>query len=189
MTELVDRLYCGERLSDSELAALIAADDKETADLLRSRADSMRQRYYGKKVFLRGLIEISSCCKNNCLYCGIRCGNSEAERYRLSKEDILSCCQQGYELGFRTFVLQGGEDPYFTDDVMCGIISDTQALPRLCNNAFPRRTLTGKLSAHEKCRCGQVSPAPRGCIRTAVQKSSPVRDESEQQKKLSLHSP
>lgn len=124
MTELVNRLYESEDLPDAELTELIETDDNDAAEALRSCADEVRQRYYGKKVFLRGLIEISSYCKNDCLYCGIRRGNLLAERYRLSREEILECCKNGYKLGFRTFVLQGGEDPYFTDKLMCGIISD-----------------------------------------------------------------
>ena len=78
---------------------------------------------FGKDVFIRGLIEVSNFCKNNCLYCGIRAANKEIERYRLSKSEILDCCRHGYELGFRTFVLQGGEDPVLTDDLMDDIIS------------------------------------------------------------------
>ncbi len=85
-------------------------------------ASSLRDKHYGKSVFFRGLIEVSSYCKNNCYYCGIRKDNKNAVRYRLSENEILSCCRQGYNMGFRTFVLQGGEDPYFTDDRMCSII-------------------------------------------------------------------
>lgn len=124
MTELVDRLYEGEDLPDAELTELIETDDNYAAEALRCRADEVRQRHYGKKVFLRGLIEISSYCKNDCFYCGIRRSNSLAERYRLSREEILECCKNGYKLGFRTFVLQGGEDSYFTDELMCGIVAD-----------------------------------------------------------------
>jgi len=124
MTELVEKLYREQNLTDSEFAALIETDDEAVSDLLKKCADEIRRREYGDKVFLRGLIEISSYCKNDCLYCGIRRSNNEAERYRLSKDEILSCCENGYELGFRTFVLQGGEDSFFTDEVMCGIIAD-----------------------------------------------------------------
>ena len=124
MTELVEKLYQTGNLSDGELKKLIETDDKKTAELLRRYADETRQKSYGKKVFLRGLIEVSSYCKNNCLYCGIRRGNNEADRYRLSREDILKCCENGYELGFRTFVMQGGEDAFFTDDFLCPLISE-----------------------------------------------------------------
>lgn len=124
MTELVEKLYRTGELDDDELKALIETCDSETPELLRKRADEVRQRHYGKKVFLRGLIEISSYCRNDCLYCGIRRSNKAAERYRLDRGEILSCCENGYSLGFRTFVMQGGEDGSFTDDFMCEVISE-----------------------------------------------------------------
>ncbi|MCQ2460415.1 MAG: [FeFe] hydrogenase H-cluster radical SAM maturase HydE [Ruminococcus sp.] len=124
MTEIVEKLYKTGDLSDSELKSLIECGDEKTAELLRKYADETRQKHYGKKVFLRGLIEVSSYCKNDCLYCGLRRSNKNAERYRLSREEILSCCETGYELGFRTFVMQGGEDSSFTDDFMCSLISE-----------------------------------------------------------------
>lgn len=124
MTELVEKLYNTGDLSDSELKALIETDDSSAAELLRRYADETRQKSYGKKVFLRGLIEVSSYCRNDCLYCGIRRSNKEADRYRLSREEIMSCCENGYGLGFRTFVMQGGEDSFFTDDFMCSVISE-----------------------------------------------------------------
>lgn len=124
MTKLVEKLYNAGDLSDSELKALIETDDSETAELLCRYADETRQKSYGKKVFLRGLIEVSSYCRNDCLYCGIRRSNKEADRYRLSREEIMSCCENGYGLGFRTFVMQGGEDSFFTDDFMCSVISE-----------------------------------------------------------------
>ncbi len=124
MTELIEKLYSTENLSDSEFKELIETDDESASELLTKYADETRRKYYGKKVFLRGLIEISSYCRNDCLYCGIRRSNKNAERYRLSREEILSCCENGYNLGFRTFVMQGGEDSYFTDDFMCSVISE-----------------------------------------------------------------
>ncbi|MBQ6181088.1 MAG: [Ruminococcus sp.] len=124
MTELVSKLHETGDLSDSELALLIETDDAAAAELLKKYADETRRKHYGTKVFLRGLIEISSYCRNDCLYCGIRRSNRDADRYRLSREDILSCCENGYELGFRTFVMQGGEDMYFSDDVIIPIISE-----------------------------------------------------------------
>ncbi|MBP3380058.1 MAG: [FeFe] hydrogenase H-cluster radical SAM maturase HydE [Ruminococcus sp.] len=123
MIELVEKLYDGGRPSDAELAALIASEDEKASERLAELADKVRRKYYGDKVFLRGLIEISSYCRNDCLYCGIRRSNKSAERYRLTPEEILNCAENGYALGFRTFVMQGGEDAYFTDDVICGIIS------------------------------------------------------------------
>ena len=90
---------------------------------LFAAADEIRRRYYGTDVYIRGLLEISNHCQNNCYYCGIRCGNRKAGRYRLTKEEILECCETGYALGFRTFVLQGGEDLWYTDERICGIIA------------------------------------------------------------------
>lgn len=99
---------------------------------LYAKADKVRRQYYGDKVYIRGLIEISNYCKNNCLYCGIRAGNSCADRYRLTKEQILSCCHLGYDLGFRTFVMQGGEDMHFTDEFMCELIYKIKSLYSDC---------------------------------------------------------
>ncbi len=119
---LVDRLCAGEHLTEPEYAALVAGRDGEAAARLRERAVAVRRSIYGDAVFTRGLIEISSFCKNDCLYCGIRRSNANAQRYRLTGEEILLCAQEGYRLGFRTFVLQGGEDGYYTDSVLWDII-------------------------------------------------------------------
>lgn len=122
MFELIERLDKEHSLSSEEYQYLIDNRDDESACLLREKADKARRKVYGNKVFIRGLIEISNICKNDCLYCGIRKGNRNCQRYRLSEEDILTCCKEGYGLGFRTFVMQGGEDSFFTDEVMCSII-------------------------------------------------------------------
>lgn len=121
MKDLTDRIVAGEELSDDEWRFLIEGDyDRQ---LLYDEADKVRRQYYGAEVYIRGLIEISSFCKNDCLYCGIRRSNGNAERYRLSKEDILACCEQGYGLGFRTFVLQGGEDSFHTTEWIADLVS------------------------------------------------------------------
>lgn len=122
--ELIEKLEKNRSLTVEEYEYLLESRDDEAAALLREKADKARHKVYGNKVFIRGLIEISNICKNDCLYCGIRKGNRNCQRYRLSKEDILSCCEEGYGLGFRTFVMQGGEDGYFTDEVLCDIISE-----------------------------------------------------------------
>ena len=93
-------------------------------DYTAKKADHTRKEFYGNKVFIRGLIEISNCCKNNCFYCGIRRDNKNAIRYRLSPEEILQCCKKGHELGFRTFVLQGGEDSFYNDEILCNLIEE-----------------------------------------------------------------
>lgn len=107
---------------------LIEERDGEITELLRSRALEIRHAVYGKDVYVRGLIEISNYCKNDCLYCGIRKSNKSCSRYRLTEDDIVECCKEGYGLGFRTFVMQGGEDPYYTDERMAGIIKTVKSL-------------------------------------------------------------
>ena len=109
-------------MTDSELAELLQTDKYD--DELRELADKKRREVYGTDVYIRGLIEFTNYCKNDCYYCGIRCSNKNAQRYRLTKEDILSCCDEGHRLGFRTFVMQGGEDPRFTDDKICDLVSE-----------------------------------------------------------------
>lgn len=123
--DVVEKLIKNRKLSKEEYIELIAQwEDPEVNDRLKTEAAKLRDQYYGKKVYTRGLIEFTNYCKNNCYYCGIRRGNKNAERYRLSKEEILECCVEGYRLGFRTFVLQGGEDPYFTDERIVDIVKE-----------------------------------------------------------------
>lgn len=123
MKNLIDKLEKNQILSREEFVRLLAISEKDDIDYLTERAKCIRDDIYGKRVFIRGLIEISNYCKNDCYYCGIRRSNKNAQRYRLSKEQILSCCENGYELGFRTFVMQGGEDAFFKDEVVCDIVS------------------------------------------------------------------
>lgn len=127
IASLIDKLAQERDLPDQELLELITTTDSTANELLAARADKIRQQYYGKKVYIRGLIEFTNYCKNNCYYCGIRAGNGQARRYRLTKEQILDCCAEGHRLGFRTFVLQGGEDPYYTDDRICDIVAAIRA--------------------------------------------------------------
>lgn len=123
MKSLIDKLETNHTLSKEEFVQLIQNHTPEDAQYLFERARCLRQKYFGNGVFLRGLIEVSSYCHNDCLYCGIRHSNTLAERYRLTDEQIMSCCAQGHALGFRTFVMQGGEDGKFTDDRMVALIS------------------------------------------------------------------
>ena len=116
------RLTAGEKLPAEAFRTLLDGADAETDAALRAAADRARRKIYGNRIFVRGLIEIGSVCRNDCLYCGIRKSNKNAARYRLTPEEILACAEEGYALGFRTFVLQGGEDPFFTDDLLCGLI-------------------------------------------------------------------
>jgi len=110
-------------MNDSEILRIIATDDKEEIESLFLQARKIREEHYGKSVFIRGLIEITNYCKCDCYYCGIRCSNSKIERFRLSKKDILDCCRTGDKLGIKTFVLQGGEDPYFTGERTVEIVA------------------------------------------------------------------
>lgn len=123
LLNLTDKLISSHSLSVEEYEYLIANRNAQVTERLREAAVSVRQERYGDSVFVRGLIEISNYCKNNCYYCGIRAANKACERYRLSAEQILGCCETGYNVGFRTFVLQGGEDPYYSDDFLCSLIA------------------------------------------------------------------
>ena len=122
--QLVDELKMEQILPEEQLRELLSNWSPEEEEYLYEQARQVRESVYGKDVYLRGLIEFSNYCRNDCYYCGIRRSNAHAERYRLTKEQILDCCGQGYDLGFRTFVLQGGEDGYFTDDRICSIVSE-----------------------------------------------------------------
>lgn len=123
MRAIAERFIENPDFTKEEFMELLScADDAETVNGLAEEAVRIRRQYYGDKVYTRGLIEFTNYCKNNCYYCGIRRGNLHASRYRLTKEEIMDCCANGYELGFRTFVLQGGEDGWFTDERMEDII-------------------------------------------------------------------
>lgn len=143
MKDIIDRLVKERDLTDEEFEKLILCEDKETIEYLASKAREVRESMYGKEVYLRGLIEFTNYCKNDCLYCGIRRSNKNAERYRLTEEEILSCCEVGYKLGFRTFVLQGGEDAYFSDDVLVPLIKEIK-------EKYPDCALTLSVGEREK---------------------------------------
>ena len=118
----IERLASGERLSLEEWRAIIADEESYPTAVLGEMAVSVRDAIYGRRVFIRGLIEFTSYCRNDCYYCGIRRSNGRAERYRMTPEAILDTCALGYARGFRTFVLQGGEDPYWSDDILSPLI-------------------------------------------------------------------
>ena len=142
-SELLRLLSEKHHLSLSSFERILRERTEEDEELARQLARECTEKYYGRGVYTRGLIEFTNYCKNNCHYCGIQRGNQEVERYRLSKEEILSCCEEGYRLGFRTFVLQGGEDPYFTDEKIVEIVQTIK-------KAFPDCAVT--LSIGEKSR-------------------------------------
>lgn len=120
--ELLNKLAEEKSLLLDEYRFLVENFSADAYDFAAKSAVEKRKAIYSNHVYIRGLIEVSNICKNDCYYCGIRCSNNKADRYRLTKEDILSCCESGYKLGFRTFVMQGGEDPHFSDDYVCDIV-------------------------------------------------------------------
>lgn len=124
LTNSIQKLTNNELLSFEEFVVLLEHNSKDLRDILAKEAMLVKEKYFGKNIYIRGLIEFSNYCKNNCYYCGLRSDNKKADRYRLTKEDILSCCMEGYALGFRTFVLQSGEDKAFTDKVLTDIITN-----------------------------------------------------------------
>jgi len=140
---LIDKLEANRTLSRSEYLALLENQTPEATAYLFDRARAGRHGVYGTDVYMRGLIEFTNYCKNDCYYCGIRKSNRDADRYRLTKSQILECCAAGHELGFRTFVLQGGEDPFYTDDKIADIV-------RSIKKAHPDCAVT--LSIGEKSR-------------------------------------
>lgn len=139
--KLIDKLYHESLLSKDELLLLIGTTTKDEIQYLCEKANQKKEEFYGKSVYIRGLIEFTNYCKNDCYYCGIRCSNKKAIRYRLSLSDILTACEQGNALGIETFVLQGGEDPYFTDEKILEIISAIK-------HKYPQKAIT--LSIGEK---------------------------------------
>ena len=121
--DIAYRLISEHRLDIDEYAALIEhRSDEKLRKIITDEAVRLRKLHYGDKVFTRGLIEFTNICKNDCYYCGIRKSNRNADRYRMTKEEIMSCCENGYALGFRTFVLQGGEDSYYSDEMIADIV-------------------------------------------------------------------
>ena len=122
MNKLIERLAAARALSLEEYEHLITHRTPEAAAQLADLAVKARKAVYGSSVYIRGLVEISSICKNDCLYCGLRRSNRSCQRYRLTPEEILDCCTEGYRLGFRTFVLQGGEDGFYTDELLCSLL-------------------------------------------------------------------
>lgn len=125
--ELIKKLESQGVLIHDEFVQILSSYTQEDLEFARGRARKIAQKHFGNKIYIRGLIEFTNICRQNCYYCGLRAENSKVSRYRLTKEDILSCCDEGYPLGFRTFVMQGGEDLHFDDELMCDIIKSIKA--------------------------------------------------------------
>jgi biotin synthase len=128
MLDLLDKLYEQNYLTKEEIVYILKNLDDEHKKILFDYSHSTRLKYYGNKVFMRGLIEFSNICKQDCLYCGIRASNRKVDRYRLTPDEIIECCREGYRLGYRTFVLQSGEDFWYTEEILTGIIRKIKAL-------------------------------------------------------------
>ncbi len=143
LTHLIEKLQREHRLTKEEYLRLLTGRTPETQALLAQKARACCEETYGKGIYIRGLIEFTNYCKNNCYYCGLRCENSHVTRYRLTEEEILSCCREGYALGYRTFVLQGGEDPCFTPQRVADLVQSIKG-------EFPQCAVT--LSVGEQSR-------------------------------------
>ncbi len=141
--QLINQLRDTGSLAKEQWVSLLRERDEETADYLFQEARKIADKYYGNKIYVRGLIEFTNICKNDCYYCGIRRSNSNVERFRLTDEQIMNCCEVGYDIGYRTFVLQGGEDGYNTADRITGLI-------RMIKDRYPDTALT--LSIGERTR-------------------------------------
>ena len=121
--ELIKKLESFGTLTKDEFIQMLSTYTADDLNFARARAVEISKKHFANKIYIRGLIEFTNICRQDCFYCGLRCSNNAVQRYRLTKDDILSCCEIGYPLGFRTFVLQGGEDLYFNDERMCDIVS------------------------------------------------------------------
>nr|WP_314276885.1 [FeFe] hydrogenase H-cluster radical SAM maturase HydE [uncultured Peptostreptococcus sp.] len=141
--KLINQLYCEHNLGEEDLTYIIKNMNEEIKEYLVELAYKTRNKYYGKFVYLRGLIEYTNFCKRECKYCGINAYNKSAKRYRMNKFEIIDTCRLGYNLGFRTFVLQGGEDPYFTDKRICDIVKSIKKI-------FPDVAITLSLGEREE---------------------------------------
>jgi len=160
MENLIDKLFETQNLLPEEFKELIKGRTNELAQYIFEKSRQVRFENYDHDVYIRGLIEFTNYCKNDCYYCGIRKSNLKADRYRLTPEQILECCKSGYELGFRTFVLQGGEDGYFTDDKLVHII-------RAIKSIYPECAITLSLGerSHESFQLLYEAGADRYLLR------------------------
>lgn len=156
MKQLIDKLFTNQNLTREEFCTLIENRTPESNTYLFEKARIRQKETFSNVVYMRGLIEFSNICQCDCKYCGIRKSNTQAQRYRLSKEDILFCCKLGYSFGFRTFVLQSGEDPYFTDEKICDIVQTIKQM-------YPDAAIT--LSIGEKTRQQYQMYYDAGCDR------------------------
>lgn len=172
---LIRKLAHTHSLCQEEYRALIENRTPETAAALSEEAIRVRQAIYGRTVYIRGLIEVSNICRNDCLYCGIRASNAACDRYRLEDGDILAACAEGYDLGFRTFVLQGGEDGHFTDERLTVLL-------RAIKSRYPDCAVT--LSLGERTRESYARLREAGADRYLLRHETATKSHYEQ-----LHPP
>ena len=143
MKQWIDKLRQERTLRPEEFRQLLTGCDADSLRIINEQAREVSLRHFGNRIYIRGLIEISNCCRNNCYYCGIRRSNPNASRYRLTEEEILGCCKEGYQLGFRTFVLQGGEDPFYTPERI-------EHLVRSIKSQHPDCAITLSVGEHDR---------------------------------------
>lgn len=164
MKQLIDKLRHKHSLTGEEYAILLTCQDADTLMYLQQQAQEVTLAHFGNAIFIRGLIEVGNRCRNNCYYCGIRKGNPAVARYALKRETILECCCEGYALGFRTFVMQGGEDPALTDEWI-------EATVAAIRNEFSDCAITLSLGeksreAYERFFPGRSEPIPASARNT-----------------------
>ena len=150
---IIEQLKTTHTATREQLLYLLKHITDAEREVLREAAQQTAQAVFGNKIYIRGLVEISSICKRDCYYCGLRRSNPNAVRYRLTPEQILSCCEHGYALGFRTFVLQGGEDGFFTDEIVCGIVREIKRRCPDCAVTLSRQ--------HERRRAAAAAVRPQ----------------------------
>ena len=173
--QLIDRLEAQHSLSIEEYEYLIENQSDELAAYAAEKALALRKQVYGTDVYIRGLIEIGNICRNDCYYCGIRRSNPACDRYRLTEAQILGCAREGYALGFRTFVMQGGEDSAFSVDVVCHLVRQIKAefpdcAVTLSLGEFPRE-------AYQRCSmqartviCSVTKPPIRHIMKSCIRR-------------------
>lgn len=172
MKHLIDKLRSNRRLDAEEYKALLLCRDTALAAYLQGLAREEALARFGNKIFIRGLIEITNRCRNNCYYCGIRKENRNIVRYELAQEEILSCCHEGYRLGFRTFVLQGGEAPAVKDEGWWRQLLPSGNPSRIVPLPYLWAKNRGKPTNVSYGRCQPLSVAARNLQRRALSPAS-----------------
>ena len=172
---LIDKLQETSQLAKEEWVALIQNRNQDAAQYLFEKARRLQHQYFGNKIYTRGLIEFTNYCKNDCYYCGIRRSNKKAQRYRLSREQIMECCQDGYGLGFRTFVLQGGEDGWFTQEALEELVDTIKTTYPDCGQG---KAMRGFFVPGQTVTCYGMRRRMRRIMRACIPRNCPQSDVS-----------